>query len=721
MKKFLALIFVTLFLFTSCKEEVKPKEVETPIDVEENTEVKQPEKTETPTEVEESKKIVIELPTEPYTEPELVSPEEFDWGEYYPIVDYSVGQLYIDDIPVIEEDEYHYAILTKDIKNLEEGTSLYNKLGLPDIQQLLQSTPESFESPYELDLYISQLERQFFQRAPESSEVIAWDKDVFVDGEGNPSKDSADIFLEAIIEDRYLIFEVISFENYYQSVFSYDTVTEKVSRLINFAYDFSISPDGKYLAYCSPAGESVDGADISHHNGSNVLNMQEGFYIKNLENNETVFFSCDNVCHRYQFCSRHFASKWISKEDYEKLTETPTEVEEIILPEPDENTKVIEISFPEDFSEEPYTEPELVSPEEFEWGEYVPFVMYSTDKYTNSWNYVYSFALLNKSNPNFQKGKELYNLLNEKYLIENEVSGTFLHCDINENESYKDALTKSNIIYISEDAQKVARFYITKSEKQEILENDLLYSLWDFYLDYFDNGELVFTETTKENSLLQSEISSGKYLSYSNKYTHPETKTNYRIPDNSNGYIYYRDSDTVVYTDYSVPSFYSSGEVPDSVNWYIYSIKENCVTYQVNLPSYRYVKDDKTYSSWGKILQVISEKFLLIDFYNGVSENDYGYNNFQISTYLFDIENETLIPLENYCENALISSDLDYLAYTDITDPEVEFSVNNLINQKSGLYVKNLKDGKTVFFEHDGSSYPLNWINEKLFLNKISQ
>ena len=396
--------------------------------------------------------------------------------------------------------------------------------------------------------------------------------------------------------------------------------------------------------------------------------------------------------------------------------QTPTEFKEIILPEPDENTKVIEISFPEDFLEEPYTEPELVSPEEFEWGDYVPFVMYSTDKYTNSWNYIYSFALLNKSTGNLQKGTELYNLLNEKYLIENELAGTFSHCDINEKASYKDALTKSHLIYISEDAQKVARFYITKSEKQENSENDLLYSLWDMHLDYFDNGEIVFTETTKESSLLQSEISSGKYLSYSNEYTYPETKINYRTPDNSNGYIYYQDSNTVVYTDYSVPSFYSSGEVPDSVNWYIYSIKENCVTYQINLPSYRYVKDDKTYSSWGKLLQVVSEKYLLIDFYNGLSENDYGYNNFQMSTYLFDIENGNLMPLENYCEKALISPDLNYLVYTDVSDPEIELTVNNLTNQKSGLYVKNLEDGKTVFFEHDGFSYPLNWINGQILL-----
>ena len=311
MKKLLALLSVTLLLFTSCKEEVKPKEVETTTEVEENAEVK------TPSKVEESKKIIIELPTEPYTEPELVSPEEFEWGEYYPIVDYSIGQLYIDDIPVIEADEYRCAILSKDIKSLEEGTSLYNKLCLPDIQQLLQSTPESFESPYELDLYISQLERQFFQRAPTSSDAITWDKDIFIDGEGNPLKDSAIIYLEAIIEDRYIVFEVWISETLYNAVYSYDTITGEVTRPITFAYDFSISPDGKYLAYCSPAGESVDPADISHHNGSNVLNMPKGFYVKNLENNETVFFSCDNVCERYQFCSGHFASKWISKKDYE--------------------------------------------------------------------------------------------------------------------------------------------------------------------------------------------------------------------------------------------------------------------------------------------------------------------------------------------------------------------------------------------------------------------
>ncbi len=88
MKKLLTLLFVTLFLFTSCKEEVKPEEVETPIDVEENTEVKQPEKIETPTEVEENTEVQtpiqneepteIENPVETEKPTEIESPTEIE-------------------------------------------------------------------------------------------------------------------------------------------------------------------------------------------------------------------------------------------------------------------------------------------------------------------------------------------------------------------------------------------------------------------------------------------------------------------------------------------------------------------------------------------------------------------------------------------------------------------------------------------------------------------
>ncbi|MBQ7896797.1 MAG: hypothetical protein IJ323_00085, partial [Clostridia bacterium] len=80
----------------------------------------------------------------------------------------------------------------------------------------------------------------------------------------------------------------------------------------------------------------------------------------------------------------------------------------IILPEPDENTKVITIDFPEDFPEEPYTEPELVSPEEFEWGEYVPFVRYN-DYFFNSYN-TPNYAILSPKAPTLEEGKALYSL-----------------------------------------------------------------------------------------------------------------------------------------------------------------------------------------------------------------------------------------------------------------------------------------------------------------------
>ena len=54
--------------------------------------------------------------------------------------------------------------------------------------------------------------------------------------------------------------------------------------LEDHAFNPSLSPDGKYLAYAAFFGEG-----IGIENGEEI-SMKQGFYIKNLQNDTTVFF-----------------------------------------------------------------------------------------------------------------------------------------------------------------------------------------------------------------------------------------------------------------------------------------------------------------------------------------------------------------------------------------------------------------------------------------------
>ncbi|MBE6651007.1 MAG: hypothetical protein E7613_06810 [Ruminococcaceae bacterium] len=97
-------------------------------------------------------------------------------------------------------------------------------------------------------------------------------------------------------------------------------------------------------------------------------------------------------------------------------TVTPTEPDEpteepdenvVMLPEADENTKYITIEFPKDFPEEPYAELNLVSPEEFEWGEYGLFVRVENTAYGEIGKPTYTYAFLGEFCDIIEKGKNI--------------------------------------------------------------------------------------------------------------------------------------------------------------------------------------------------------------------------------------------------------------------------------------------------------------------------
>ena len=327
MKRILLLVLILTLCFVGCKEEIPEKPVEniteevkepieetkTPVEKVEVPEVEEPvevtptepeieephEETPTEPEVEEPVKedktiVVLDFPYEPYVEHELVSPKEFEWGEYFPLVSYSDGEI----IRPGWVDLYKYRVFGGVLSN--EVTTLQDAI---DLHDLMESKLQELEN----DTSLSSLSEE----APCDRKV--YDSLDFVDQNGI----KISTFLDAVIDNKYIIFEGINTENKYQALFSYNIETKESEVLATLVYDFSLSPDGKYLAYSSPAGEYFDIADISNYFGSNVLSMRKGFYVQNLENGQATFYSCNGYCPE-DYCIYH-SMQWISKENYKRL------------------------------------------------------------------------------------------------------------------------------------------------------------------------------------------------------------------------------------------------------------------------------------------------------------------------------------------------------------------------------------------------------------------
>ena len=346
-------------------------------------------------------------------------------------------------------------------------------------------------------------------------------------------------------------------------------------------------------------------------------------------------------------------------------TEEPDE-NVIILPEPDENTKVITIEFPEDFPEEPYTEPELVSPEEFEWGEYVPFVRYN-DYFFNSDN-TPNYAILSPKAPTLEEGKALYSLINEK---------------IFETLSDKNYLFDSNVVYISEEFD----FSGSVGIKQDT--NGKYYSEYNI----ISKNEVVCT--LKKFDIKFDEFTLGGYYSY----WEPISK-------------YYLNSNSIKYPDDISLSVFSPNtktmifyEENNKNTYYFYDILKSRIALHLTLQN----------NSFGTTIRGNNCSKFLIN-YGKTTENEYIDN-----LYLYDIETQKPTYLGNYMYNASLSPDGKYVFYTtpaeeDLPDSSCKNATTLYESERSGFFIKNLQNNETVFYEVNDSWNTLGiieWVNQE--------
>ena len=101
---------------------------------------------------------------------------------------------------------------------------------------------------------------------------------------------------------------------------------------------------------------------------------------------------------------------------------------------------------------------------------------------------------------------------------------------------------------------------------------------------------------------------------------------------------------------------------------------------------------------------------------NGISRN----------TYILNLKEKSLVKVENYIANPLLSPDSKYLIYSSFNDSNASAnpSDNWAYEMDEGFYVKNLKNGQTAFYPFDCTWNPAHdaicWISKEAYYRETN-
>lgn len=367
---------------------------------------------------------------------------------------------------------------------------------------------------------------------------------------------------------------------------------------------------------------------------------------------------------------------------------------DIILPAEDENTKEILIPFPEDFTYG-YTEPEIVAPEDFDWGEYMPFVRYSVGSCGEVGWPRYTYAFLGEDIKTLDEGHKFYEKLNSKYkkTFEYSLDDTIDWFPLSVQEDAIPLVAESRVVWVSTDASEIGNYYLEKTGTDGNYVNgdgttwDI--NTWNGIYELYEKEKLT-NSYTEENTY---EYNDGTFLNErTGAYSSPE-KPKFKYP--SREVEIHCDSDSLIK--------YFGNDI-----YHIYSLAEMKLKYKIAFDN-----GDKYSHKYCDIKQLIDGRYLLLMFYPMFEEENC--NN----TYIYDLEEGEMEKLNGYSFNMLLSPDRKYLIYSRETwrNTEVNSIVNYNYDLKYGFYIKNLENGQTTFYEYDieypKSTQSINWINEE--------
>lgn len=643
-----------------------------------------------------------------YEEIKTVDPSEFEFGEYLPVVSFDTlstpkGGYYTD-----------YAVLGD--HSLEECTKCLHRLTdtygadiLTELTQMQTDTMITSEHTDEkkTDLFYLEYAHNSYtslnsnglhieETEPCNFEITASDGSYYRMCIDKPRGYRMQI--EQVINGRYFLISVfrLSHDSYTDirnfGVYLYDIENDASVFLEKYTINPSLSPDMKYLIYTGQASKQKGNS----FSGLNQLNGQDrGFYIKNLESSETAFYSYPNPG---DFAD-YGCVNWISKEEYTKLiTQTPSNVSLDAttqkffentreFPKNEEALKTVHISFPEDFPMETYKKPVSVSPENFDFGDYMLNVTFAVGNITAS-DHVYTNSFLGDGIGDIDEGRELFDRFNEKYMIKHPVENYYYDNSlVTPNSFLGNYLYNSRVTYISPDG----RLVITKSlvdtkEKDSVVDSWYSYDGWMERTDYYTDGRHT-----------ASELSDSYFWGYS--------KGTANLPNYSTSGDYTGDYE-----------YFGNGD--------LYSHSQNRKVYHLILPN-KYVKNDdgSILSLACNINQIIDDRYLLLDMQKSFPGSTTDNATYSHCSYLYDLETGEYTYLGSYLFEATISPDGRYLGYmTYWWDYIPNISENDLYEMQDGYYILDLESKKTVFYSNEKYGYKeiSGWVSKNAINSAIA-
>ncbi|MBR6633423.1 MAG: hypothetical protein IKL05_03865 [Clostridia bacterium] len=387
-------------------------------------------------------------------------------------------------------------------------------------------------------------------------------------------------------------------------------------------------------------------------------------------------------------------------EEQKKEVQIPEAVEGfdvVYLPDADENTVCLTVDFPEDFPEEPYKMPELVSPEEFEWGEYGVFAQHINENASVMSNSVYSYAFLGEGVKTVEEGDAVYNKFNDTC---RELFSIPSYCYDTETlpdgyfKEYIKGVTENRVIDVSEDLSRIEMLSFEcigeEGEQIEKLSEDQWQSTlwtdgkWISSYTVYQGNVSVFKDDSTTNDV--GALMSSNYINW-NLGNCDIPRNTFYLYETANQSGFYRKS------NYKDDDYIIFQYVVLDNNYYIviFSLEEQRMLYKIKYPYGSHDSEQGDVFEGFQVEDFCEDGILFTVSRNYLDENWTGYSK----TYFYDLDKRELIFLEDYAFTPKLSPDGKLLAYTNSdyewTNPE----------QPAGFYVKNLENETTVFYSYE--------------------
>ena len=337
---------------------------------------------------------------------------------------------------------------------------------------------------------------------------------------------------------------------------------------------------------------------------------------------------------------------------------------------------------------EPYIKPNLISWEEFDFGDYFWVVLPTNTIYQSAGNlFDYKYSILGENISSINNGLKIFEKIQNKYYKKYDIPNRVY--DINNTDwdaEIKKILSERQVLNISADGKRVLCLsYQYRDDQRDY------YEYWDQLYEIYENDTLiksVLFEKKEYNDFYADDFRATSYLNgyFITTYStlEKESETTYMnfekgMEVHLGNIPYLKNLDKTTYLS----------EDHNQNTYKIYSLEDGSLIKEYTLKENR------------KIVCYTGDKILLTEKDKKIRSEDSNidcvfYNEGKV--YIADVNGSNELYLGSYMFNPVLSSDGKYLAYESYSEEEwiSEFCKNDML---SGYYIKNLDTGDTVYYE----------------------